>query len=132
MFVQKVSSFPPVSPTARVRAAEIAVAAALASAAAWLFLEGGERGCSLPFFLAWVAAHVLYGAARGSFWALPIAATCPPLFVVAGSGSWLEATFVELFHGILFTFAGVVARRLWRARRPRELSRETGGEDFVA
>jgi hypothetical protein len=121
-----------VSPTARARAAEIAVAAAFAGAAAWLFLEGDERGGSLPFFLAWVAVHVLYGAVRGSFWALPIAATCPPLFVVAGSGSWLEATFVELFYGIPFTFAGVVSHRLWRARRPRELSPEPGREDSAA
>ncbi len=120
------------SPTARARAADIAVAAGFAGAAAWLFLEGDERGGSLSFFLAWVAAHVLYGAASGSLWALPVAVTCPPLFVVAGSGSWLEATFVELFYGLPFTFAGVVGHRLWRARRPPELPGETGGEDSVA
>lgn len=120
------------SPASRARAAEIAVATAFAGAAAWLFLQGDERGGSLPFFLAWVAAHVLYGAARASFWALPIAATCPPLFVVAGSGSWLEATFVEVFYGVPFTFAGVIAHRLWRARRPPALSGETGREDSTA
>lgn len=110
------------SPTSRARAAEIAVAAAFAGAAAWLFVQGDERGGSLTFFLAWAAIHVLYGAANGSFWALPVVLACPPLFVAASSGSWLESTFVELFYGLPAAFMGVVARRLWQARRPRELS----------
>lgn len=120
------------TPTSRARAAEIAVAAVFAAAAAWLFVEGDERGGSLALFLAWAAVHVFYGAASGSFWALPIAATCPPLFVVAGSGSWLAATFVELFYGVPFAFAGVVAHRLWRARRPPALPGETRREDSAA
>ncbi|MGH3071076.1 MAG: hypothetical protein ACRDNB_02250 [Gaiellaceae bacterium] len=110
------------SPTFSARAAEIAVAVGFAGATAWLYVEGDERGGSLAFFLAWVALHVLYGAATGSFRTLLVALTCPPLFVAAGSGSWLESTFVEAFYGIPSAFIGVVARRLWRARRPPEQS----------
>jgi hypothetical protein len=106
-----------VSPSARVRAAEIAVAAAFAAAAAWLFVEGDARNGSLPFFLAWLGVHVLYGAANGSFWSLLIAVTCPPLFVAASSSDWLEAAFVGAFYGVPLTFIGVVARRIWRLRR---------------
>ena len=110
------------SPSSRARAADIAVAAAFAAAAAWLFAAGDERNGSLPFFLGWLAVHMLYGAANGSFWSLPIAATCPPLFVAASSNSWLEAAFVGAFYGVPLTFIGVVAHRLWRLRRgAREL-----------
>ena len=117
------------SPTARARAAEIAVAAAFAASAAWLFVTGDERNGSLPFFLGWLAVHTLYGAANGSFWSLLIAATCPPLFVAASSASWLEAAFVGVFYGLPLTFIGVVARRLWLLRRwPPELADPEEGE----
>lgn len=110
------------SPSSRARAAEIVVAAAFAATAAWLFAAGDERDGSLPFFLGWLAVHMLYGAVNGSFWSLPIAATCPPLFVAASSSDWLEAGFVGAFYGVPLTFIGVVAHRLWRLRRrAREL-----------
>ncbi len=114
------------SPRARARATDVAVAAVFAAAAAALFVLGDERGGSLPFFLGWLAVHVLYGAVSNSFWALPIVIACPPLFV-AGSPDggddtplWLQAFFVELFYGAPFAFAGIVGRRLWQARRPKE------------
>jgi hypothetical protein len=105
------------SPEGRARVTEIALAAAFSAAAAWLYLEGDERGGSLPFFLAWAAVHVVFGAAAGSLAALVVAVACPPLFAVAGGGSWIEAAFVELFYGVAFVFAGVVARRVWHGRR---------------
>jgi hypothetical protein len=67
---------------------------------------------------------VLYGVASGSFWALVIVVTCPPLLVATTSGNaddtplWLQSFFVELFYGVPFAFMGVVGRRLWQARRP--------------
>ena len=115
------------SPRSRARAADIAVAAAFAAAAATLFVLGDERGGSLPFFLAWLAVHVLYGIVSGSFWALLIVVTCPPLFVATRSGNgddtplWLQAFFVEAFYGVSFAFMGIVGRRLWQARHPPAL-----------
>jgi hypothetical protein len=111
------------SPAMRARAADVAVAAAFAASAAALFVLGDERDGSLPFFLAWLAVHVLYGVASGSFWALAIVVVCPPLFVASSSGNgdetplWLQAGFVEAFYGVPFAFMGVIARRLWKARR---------------
>ncbi len=111
------------SPRARARAADVAVAAAFAASASTLFVLGDERDGSLPFFLAWLAVHVLYGIVSGSFWALLIVVSCPPLFVATSSGTsedtplWVQAAFVEAFYGVPFTFVGVVGRRLWRARR---------------
>jgi hypothetical protein len=119
-----------VSPAARARLTEIALAAAFAGTAAWLFVEGEERGGSVPFFLAWVVVHVLFGFANGSLAALVIAVTCPPLLVAAGSADWADALFVELFYGLAFAFAGVVAHRARdlrrRARLPEEPPREDG------
>lgn len=115
------------SPRSRARAADIFLAGAFAAAAAALFVEGDARGGSLPFFLGWLAVHVLYGLVNGSFWALPIVVACPPLFVATASGDgegdplWLEALFVEAFYGISFAFIGIVARRIWQARRRPEL-----------
>ncbi len=113
------------SPRSRARALEVAVAAAFAAAAAALFVLGDDRGGSLPFFLAWLVVHVLYGIAANSFWALLVVVSCPPLFVAStstansdGSPLWLESAFVELFYGVPFAFMGVVGRRLWQARRP--------------
>jgi hypothetical protein len=100
------------------------VAGAFAASTAALFVLGDERDGSLPFFLAWLAVHVLFGIVSGSFWALPIVVACPPLFVATASGSgddtplWLQAAFVEAFYGIPFAFMGIVGRRLWQARRP--------------
>ena len=111
------------SPRARARAADVAVAAAFAASAAALFVLGDERDGSMPFFLAWVAVHVLYGIAAGSFWALLIVVTCPPLFVATSSGNgddtalWLQSAFVEAFYGVPFAFIGVLARRIWHLRR---------------
>ncbi len=122
------------SPRSRARAADIAVAAVFAASAAALFVQGDERDGSLPFFLAWLAVHVLYGIASGSFWALPIVVACPPLFVATASGDgegnplWLEALAVEAFYGISFAFIGVVARRVWQARRAPELRERPDGE----
>jgi hypothetical protein len=126
-----------VTPQSRARAADIAVAAAFAASAAALFVAGDERDGSLPFFLAWFAVHVLYGLASGSFWALLIVVTCPPLFVATSSGDggdtplWLQAFFVEGFYGVPFAFVGIVARRLWRIRRRSELPAESGREETV-
>jgi len=101
------------------------VAAAFAASAAVLFVLGDERNGSLPFFLAWLAVHVLYGIVSGSFWALLIVVSCPPLFVATtGNGDdtplWLQAAFVEAFYGVPFAFVGILARRIWQLRR-REL-----------
>ena len=128
------------SPRARARATDVAVAAAFAASAAALFVLGDERDGSLPFFLAWLAVHVLYGAAAGSFWALLIVVTCPPLFAATSSGSgddtplWQQAAFVEIFYGVPFAFMGILARRIWQLRRrPQppgaELPEEVGRED---
>jgi hypothetical protein len=126
-----------VSPRARARAADVAVAAAFAASAAVLFVMGDERDGSLPFFLAWAAVHVLYGLLTGSFWALLIVVTCPPLFVATSSGNgddmplWLQSFFVEAFYGVPFAFIGVLARRLWQLRRqelPATPGREETGE----
>jgi hypothetical protein len=124
-----------VSPRSIARATEVAIAAAFAASAATLFVLGDERDGSLAFFLAWFAVHVLYGTFSGSFWALLIVASCPPLFVAASSGNgddtplWLQAFFVEAFYGVPFAFVGIVARRLWRIRRRPELPAEPTREE---
>ena len=123
------------TPWSRARATDVAVAAAFAASAAALFVLGDDRNGSLPFFLAWLAVHVLYGSIAGSFWALPIVVACPPLFVAASSGTgddtplWLQAAFVEAFYGVPFAFIGILARRLWQLRRPRELPPPSGREE---
>jgi hypothetical protein len=112
------------------------VAAAFAASAAALFVAGEDREGSLPFFLAWLAVHVLYGIVSGSFWALLIVVTCPPLFAATSSSTggdsplWLQAAFVEAFYGVPFSFMGVLARRIWQLhRRPRlELPADPGRE----
>jgi len=107
-----------------------------AGASATLFVLGDERDGPLAFFVAWLTVHVLYGVAAGSFWALLIVLACPPLLVaVAGTNGddtplWIQNASVELFYGIPFAFMGVVARRLWQARRPPELPTESSGEPF--
>lgn len=122
------------SPRARARAADVAVAVVFAVAAATLFVAGDEREGSWPFFLGWFAVHVLYGIATGSFWALLIVVTCPALFVAASSGNgddtplWLQSFFVEAFYGVPFAFMGVLARRIWELRRRPALPPETDGE----
>jgi type IV secretory pathway protease TraF len=126
-----------VSPRARARAAEVAVAAVFAASAAAIFVAGDERNGSLPLFLGWLAVHVLYGIVSGSFWALVIVLTCPPLFVAmfAADGYdtelWLESALIEAFYGVPFAFMGILARRIWQLRRrelpdspPREESSE--------
>ena len=122
------------SPRSRARATDIAVAAAFAAAAAALFVAGDDRDGSLPFFLAWLGVHVLYGITAGTFWALLIVIACPPLFVASISGNgdetplWLQAFFVETFYGVPFAFMGIVGRRLWRLRRV-ELPEPSGREE---
>jgi hypothetical protein len=125
-----------VSPRARALAADIAVAAGFAASAAALFVVGDDRDGSWPFFLGWLAVHLLYGIASGSFWALLIVVTCPPLFVATSSGNgddtplWLQSAFVEAFYGIPFAFMGVLVRRIWQLRRRRpELPGEESRED---
>jgi hypothetical protein len=124
-----------VTPRSRARATDIAVAAAFAAAAAALFVLGDERDGSLPFFLAWFAIHLLYGLTSGSFWALLIVVTCPPLFVATSSGDggdtplWLQAFFVEGFYGVPFTFVGILARRIWQLRRRPALPPESPRAD---
>ena len=111
------------------------MAAAFAAAAAALFVLGDERDGSLPFFLAWFAVHVLYGIVSGSFWALLIVVSCPPLFVAAGSGNgddtplWLQSFFVEAFYGVPFAFVGILARRIWQLRRRPALPALPQGEE---
>jgi hypothetical protein len=107
-----------------------------AGAAAWLFVEGDERSGSLAFFLAWVALHVLFGVVSGSFWALLVVVTCPPLFVAASPAEgddtalWVQSIFVEAFYGVPFAFAGILGRRIWQLRRrSRELPAPAPGED---
>jgi len=126
-----------VSPHARARAADVAVAAAFAASAAALFVLGDERDGSLAFFLAWFAVHVLFGIVSGSFWALLIVVSCPPLFVAASSGNgddtplWLQSFFVEAFYGVPFAFVGILARRIWQLRRrelPPQAQREESAE----
>ena len=123
------------SPRARARAADVAVAAAFAASAAALFVLGDERDGSWPFFLGWLAVHVLYGIASGSFWALLIVVTCPPLFAATSSGNgddtplWLQAAFVEIFYGVPFAFVGILARRIWHLRHRPALPAPPGRED---
>jgi hypothetical protein len=125
-----------VSPRGRALAADVAVAAAFAASAAALFVLGDDRDGSWPFFLGWLAVHLLYGIASGSFWALLIVVTCPPLFVATSSGNgddtplWLQSAFVEAFYGVPFAFMGVLVRRIWELRRGRpELPAEARRED---
>ena len=123
------------SPRSRARAANIAVAAAFAASAAVLFVQGDERNGSLPFFLGWLAVHVLYGIVSNSFWAFFIVVTCPPLLVATSAGNgddtplWLQAFFVEAFYGVPFAFIGIVGRRVWQLRRAPELRQSPGRED---
>ena len=123
------------SPRSRARAADIAVAAAFAASAATLFVLGDERDGSWPFFLGWIAVHVLYGIGSGSFWALLIVVSCPPLFVATASGGsddtplWVQAAFVEAFYGVPFAFAGILARRIWQIRRRPGLPARPRRED---
>jgi len=112
------------------------VAAAFAASAAALFVLGDERDGSLPLFLAWLAVHVLYGIVSGSFWALLIVVTCPPLFVATTNAAnsdnmplWLQAAFVEAFYGLPFAFVGILARRIWQLRRRPELPKSSERED---
>jgi type IV secretory pathway protease TraF len=123
-----------VSPRARARAAEVAVAAVFAASAAAIFVAGDERNGSMPFFLGWLAVHLLYGIVSGSFWALVIVLTCPPLFVAMfaedgyDTSLWLESAFVEAFYGVPFAFMGILARRIWQLRR-RELPDSSAREE---
>ena len=123
------------SPRARARAADLAIAAAFAASAAALFVQGDERNGSLTFFLAWLAIHVLYGIVSGSFWALVIVLACPPLFVAmfAADGYdtalWLQSAFVEAFYGVPFAFVGVLARRIWRLHRQPRLPGDADREE---
>ena len=123
------------SPRARARAAEVAVAAAFAAAAAAVFVEGDERNGALSLFLAWLAIHVVYGVVSGSFWALVIVLTCPPLFVAMfaddgyDTALWLEAVFVEAFYGVPFAFMGILARRIWQLHRRPALPDRPPRED---
>ena len=78
-----------------------------------LFVLGDERDGSLPFFLAWLAVHVLYGIVIGSFWALADrrhrARRCSsPTSLGNGDETplWLQAFFVEAFYGVPFAFIG--------------------------
>ena len=122
------------SPRARARAAEVAVAAVFAASAAAIFVAGDERNGSMPFFLGWLAVHLLYGIVSGSFWALVIVLTCPPLFVAMfaedgyDTSLWLESAFVEAFYGVPFAFMGILARRIWQLRR-RELPDSSAREE---
>lgn len=136
MFVQRLSSsFLDVSAPARARAVEIAIATVFAASAAAIFVEGDERNGSMPLFLGWLAVHLLYGVASGSFWSLLIVLTCPPLFVAmfAADGYdtelWLESAFVEAFYGVPFAFMGILARRIWRIHHPPELPDSPHRED---
>jgi hypothetical protein len=123
-----------VSPRARARAAEVAVATVFAASAAAIFVAGDERNGSMPFFLGWLAVHVLYGIVSGSFWALVIVLTCPPLFVAMfaedgyDTSLWLESAFVEAFYGVPFAFLGILARRIRQLRR-RELPDSSAREE---
>ena len=122
------------SPRARARAAEVAVAAVFAASAAAIFVAGDERNGSMPFFLGSLAVHVLYGIVSGSFWALVIVLTCPPLFVAMfaedgyDTSLWLESAFVEAFYGVPFAFLGILARRIWQLRH-RELPDASAREE---
>jgi len=124
-----------VSSHSRARAVAIAVAAAFAAAAATLFVLGDQRDGSLPFFLAWLAVHLSFGIVSGSFWALLIVVTCPPLFVATSGGNgddtplWLQSAFVEAFYGVPFAFMGVLARRIWQLRRRPALPGLADGEE---
>ena len=110
-----------------VRWFDVLAGAAFAAAAALLFVLGDDRDGSLPFFLAWLAVHVAYGIAAGSFWALAVVVLCPPLLVAIAADNgddtplWLQAGAVEAFYGVPFAFMGIVGRRLWHARRPPTL-----------
>ena len=115
--------------------AAFAAGAVFSIAAAWFFVLGDERDGSLPFFLAWLGFHVAYGVLAGSFWALAVVLTCPPLLVavwadqVGETPLWLQSASVELFYGVPFAFLGIVARRLWQARRRPKLLADPPGED---
>jgi len=110
----------------RAAALGLASGAAFAASAATIFVLGDARGGSLPFFLAWLGVHALYGIVNGSFSSLVIVLACPPLLIAAfgpdgdETALWLEAVFIEAFYGVPFAFMGIVARRLWQMRRRPE------------
>lgn len=100
-----------------------ALGGGFSAAAATLFVMGDARDGSLPFFLGWLAVHLLYGLASGSFWSLLIVLVCPPLLIAGlkpdGNETplWLEAGFVEVFYGLPVAAMGIMAARVWRLRR---------------
>ena len=118
-------------------AARFAIASlAFVAAAAAIFVLGGEwESAPGSLFVAWLAVHFAYGALVPSFSALPTALLVPVVIAPTPwegddeTALWVQAAFAEVFYGIPFVFIGVIARRLWQARRPRELSRPHGGED---
>ncbi len=119
----------------RQNVAPVLAGAVFSITAAGLFALGDEREGSLLFFLAWLGAHIAYGVAAGSFWALAVVLACPPLLVAAGldrvdeTPLWLQSASAELFYGVPFAFMGIVACRLWQARRQQRLMADPPGED---
>ena len=105
------------------------------AAAAAIFVVG-DKWESAPgaLFLVWLGVHLAYGVLMPSFRSLPVALLVP-LAVAPARGErgetalWVQALFAEAFYGIPFIFIGVVARRLWRARRRVELTASHAGED---
>ncbi|MBA3788598.1 MAG: hypothetical protein H0X21_07880 [Actinobacteria bacterium] len=113
----------------RPNASQIAIGAAFLAVTVALFVvtDEWEAAPSLAFFLAWIAAHFVYGTLSGSFWTLPVALFGPPLAVALtpydgyDTPLWIQAGFAAVFYGIPLAFLGVVARRLWQlTRRPVE------------
>ena len=108
-------------------ASTIAVSAAFVAAAAAIFVLGDEwESAPGALFLAWLAVHLGFGLALASFWALPVALLVPAAIAPMpwdgyDTALWVQAAFAEGFYGLPFVFMGVIARRLWQARSPREL-----------
>ena len=108
-------------------ARRIAVSAVFVAVATAIFIVGDEWD-SAPggLFVPWLAVHLAYGAIVASFWAVPVAALVPLAIAPTpwdgyDTELWVQAAFAEGFYGMPFVFIGVIARRLWQARKPPEL-----------
>lgn len=113
----------------------VTCSAAFVAVASAVFIVGDEwDGAPGGLFVVWLAVHLAYGAALATFWTLPVALLVPAAIAPLpwdgeDTALWVQAAFAEGFYGAPFVFIGVVARRLWQARAPSELSPPPGREE---